>query len=339
MPSVENTPSRRMPNRLLPTIPADGLAHAAAAAAIAADERVDGEFVGFTGRVFTQTCLPYRNPLLQNPGLRAWERRNGSMLLAVEPARIPRPDGTAEYRMPFGKYPRLILPWLTTQIVLRQSDREQDGTLPIEFSASLPKFLADLGQQWGGRKGQLLVEQVPALFGARISISQTARTGRGQGIRDAEYRLSDGYQLWWDNDGDLSGDGLWSNTVVLSARFVQDILDTPIPIDLRAVSLMAAYGPMAMDILTWMNYRLPAAKRTTLITWEQLHAQFGAQYNRLRDFKAQFVSKLPAVHTVYPAARFDVESIGLRVHPSPPAVARRALVGHPARRVQNASGR
>lgn len=326
MSSVEKKTPSRSASPLLPTIPSDRLAHADYAAAIGEDEAIDAGYLGFTGRVFTQTCLPYRDPMASDPNLRAWERRNGSMNLAVEPARITDPaTGKATYQMPFGKYPRLILPWLTTQIVRKQSDREADGRLELEFSASLPKFLQDLGQAWGGRQGKLVMDQVPRLFGARISVTETAQAEGARGVRTSEFTIARGYQLWWDSAGNLAADGLWGNSVVLSPEFVQDILDTPIPVDLRSVVLMSKYGPMAMDILAWLNYRLPSAKRPSLVTWAQLHAQFGAQYDRLRDFKAAFVSKLPAVHTVYRDARFTVEDAGLRIYPSPPAVQRSAV--------------
>ena len=327
MPSVSKNTSRTSTSPLLPLIPAGRIASLNAAAQLGDEDAGEAGYRGYMGRVFTQTCLPYRDPMASDPHLRAWERRNGGMTLAVEPARITAPDGSVAYKMPFGKYPRLILPWLTTQIVRNQQDREADGSMPIEFSASLPRFLTDLGQAWGGKKGQLIMDQVPRLFGARISVTETARTDDGAGVREAEYQIASGYQLWWNNAGDMAADGLWGNTVVLSSAFVADVLETPIPVDLRAVALMAAHGPMAMDILTWMNYRLPAAKRSSLVTWAQLHAQFGAQYDRLRAFKAQFISKLPAVHTVYPDANFDVEDAGLRVRQSPPAVRRRALDG------------
>jgi hypothetical protein len=327
MTSIErNSKSQNEPRPIFPTIPADRLAQAGIVADISNEDAGESGYRGYTGRVFAQTCLPYRDPMVANPNLRAWERRNGSMLLAVEPARVVGPDGTATYGMPFGKYPRLILPWLTTQIVRNQSDREADGRLTINFSSSLPRFLESLGQSWGGRQGKLVMEQVPRLFGARISVAETGQTSAGQGVRTADFQIAKGYQLWWDNHNRLS-EGLWGNEVVLSPEFVNDILETPIPIDLRSVALMAAHGPMAMDILTWMNYRLPAAKqhRGSLVTWEQLHGQFGGQYDRLRDFKAQFIKRLPAVQSVYREAKFEVEQAGLRVFPSPPAVQRRSV--------------
>lgn len=327
MSSVEKIESEqeRKDRRGIPGAPSNFRDQASAIADLEGD--VPEIFKGYVSRVFTQTCLPYRDPMANNPNLRAWERRNGDMLLAVEPARIVSPNGAVTYEMPFGKYPRLILPWLTTQIVLQQGNREKDGSLPVEFSASLPKFMRELGQEWGGRQGKLVLSQVPRLFGARISVTETTKTAQGSGMRTADFQIAKGYQLWWDNDGALSAQGLWGNTVVFSPDFVADILETEIPVDLRAVALMAKHGPMAMDILTWMNYRLPRASShpKAPVTWDQLHNQFGAQYAQVRQFKAQFLSKLPAVAAVYREARFEVEETGLRIYKSPPMVQRKAL--------------
>lgn len=327
MSSVDKpNPRRERRSGLLPTVPRDRLAQANYAAEIQSEDASEAGYLGFTARVFAMTCLPYRDPLVANPALPAWTRRNGNMLLSVEPALTVDPDtGEQTRRMPFGKYPRLVLPWLTTQIVRNQAERDSDGTMQIDFTASLPKFLADLGATWGGKSGKLLIEQVPRLLGARISVTELGSTGGGQGVRSSGFQVADGYELWWGNDEHLSNDGLWGNTVTLSSRFVQDVLDAPIPIDLRSVALMAKHGPMAMDMLSWLNYRLPAAKRPSTVTWDQLHMQFGAQYDRLRDFKAAFVGKLPAVRTVYPDARFEVEDGGLRLFPSPPAIQRKSI--------------
>ncbi|MBW8764536.1 MAG: hypothetical protein JF592_18480 [Microbacterium sp.] len=329
MSSVEKTGSEqeRRDRRTIPAAPTSFRDQASAIADLDGD--VPEIFKGYVSRVFTQTCLPYRDPMASNPNLRAWERRNGDMLLAVEPARIVTPEGVVKYEMPFGKYPRLVLPWLTTQIVLQQGNREADGSLPVEFSASLPKFMAELGQDWGGRKGKLVLEQLPRLFGARISVTETTKTAQGSGMRTSDFQIAKNYQLWWDNEGSLSAEGLWGNTVVFAPDFVSDLLETPITIDLRAIALMAKHGPIAMDILTWLNYRLPRASTNPKapVTWDQINNQFGAQYAQTRQFKAQFLSKLPAVTAVYRDARFDVEENGLRLYKSAPMVQRKALGG------------
>ena len=48
-----------------------------------------------------------------------------------------------------------------------------------------------------------------------------------------------------------------------------------------------------------------------LIPWEALQTQFGADYERLRDFKRKFLAHLADVLYVYPAARLSAGDGGL----------------------------
>lgn len=61
-------------------------------------------------------------------------------------------------------------------------------------------------------------------------------------------------------------------------------------------------------------------KKSTLITWQRLAQQFGADYTRTRDFKAQFLKQLRPVTVVYHEAKIQVADGGLLLWPSPPPV-------------------
>ena len=74
---------------------------------------------------------------------------------------------------------------------------------------------------------------------------------------------------------------------------------------------------MAMDIYSWLSYRLFSAKKPSLIPWETLAAQFGNQTKETWKFKQQFTSKLKIVKIVYRSARFSVQDRGLLIFPSP----------------------
>jgi hypothetical protein len=63
--------------------------------------------------------------------------------------------------------------------------------------------------------------------------------------------------------------------------------------------------------------------KPTVIPWEALQMQFGAECTRTRDFKAAFIGHLKAVCMVYPEARLDVLEHGLKLTPSPTHVGKR----------------
>ena len=56
------------------------------------------------------------------------------------------------------------------------------------------------------------------------------------------------------------------------------------------------------------------------LSWGNLHEQFGGEYGERRDFKRTMKQALSAALAVYPAAKVDSETGGIRLRPSPPPV-------------------
>ena len=126
--------------------------------------------IGFCSRIFTQLSLPYRDP--GTSGAITWVRQNGPMRLQLNPLLDIDDSGQPVPAFPYGKYPRLILPWLSTQVVLREADLESDGSLTIELGDSMRDFLKLLDLPYGGKSGRLMREQARRLFGADILFSE-----------------------------------------------------------------------------------------------------------------------------------------------------------------------
>ena len=109
--------------------------------------------------------------------------------------------------------------------------------------------------------------------------------------------------------------------MTLTQRFYDEVTEYPIPVDLRVLKALKR-SPMALDIYCWLTHRMSYLKRPTVIPWEGLQAQFGADYRLTRQFKAAFLKHLAAVHVVYPEAKVDPVDAGLELRPSKPHVAR-----------------
>lgn len=282
--------------------------------------------IGFCSRIFTQLSLPYRDP--GTNGAITWVRQNGPMRLQLNPLLDIDADGQAIPAFPYGKYPRLILPWLSTQVVRREAELESDGSLTIELGDSMRDFLKLLNLPYGGKSGRLMREQARRLFGADILFSED----RGRSLlgdkRQRLYRMpvTQSYELWWDYDETEGQQALWGNRVCLSNAFVQSVLTAKIPTDMRALKLLSERGgALAMDIYLWLSYRLFVARRPTLVPWEALQAQFGSQTVSKRKFKQSFNSKLVLILLVYPEAAFDETDKGLILYPSPSPLGRKRL--------------
>ncbi len=67
------------------------------------------------------------------------------------------------------------------------------------------------------------------------------------------------------------------------------------------------------------------------MSWSAIHAQFGAGFKAVRQMRPAFIDALNLAIAVYPGAHVDIESNGLALYPSAPAVpkaeARRLGIG------------
>jgi hypothetical protein len=169
----------------------------------------------------------------------------------------------------------------------------------------------------GGRWGTIgrLREQMKRLFSSTVAYTyDLAAAGEWH---DRGFRLAEQAHLWWDPARPCQI-ASWKSTVELSQGFFNNVVDGPVPIDLRAVR--ALRSPMALDIYTWLTHRMSYLRRPTRVPWEALELQFGAQYGRPRDFRAAFVRHARTVLTLYPAARLESRPTGVLLKPSRPHI-------------------
>ena len=96
-------------------------------------------------------------------------------------------------------------------------------------------------------------------------------------------------------------------------------------LDLRALKALKG-SPLALDIYSWLTYRMSYLRKPCLIPWEALQTQFGADYGRLRDFKRKFLGHLADVLQIYPAARLSEQPPGLSLRPSPTHLPRNSTI-------------
>ena len=256
--------------------------------------------LGFMARAMVQATLPHR-AVAGNE----FERRNGNFTLTLQaPSKIG---------LPYGSVPRLLLAWVTTEAVKTKS-RE------LELGDSMSAFMAELGMTpTGGANGSItrLKNQTRRLFAATVTASYEDE----KQVADIGYRLADRSVLWWHSK-DPDQAGLWKSSVTLSEHFFNEVIDRPVPIDMRAIKALKQ-SPMALDIYTWLTYRTSYLKRPTVIPWASLAMQFGSDYSRLRDFKQAFIGELKKVSLVYGQVQVDASELGLTVKPSLTHITRR----------------
>jgi hypothetical protein len=267
----------------------------------------DAGAIGFIAKFLVQTTLPHR----RQPGSQ-YTRTDGRFTL-----RITDVGGAG---LPYGSYPRLILIWMTSEAI-RTSSRE------LELGTSLSRFMAELGlQATGGHWGTIprFRDQMQRLIGAAIS-TRWGQDGNGQYLATGEnLLLADRFQLWWTPQTlPAARPAIFS--ITLSADFFEQLVASPVPLDLRAVRVLKQ-SPLALDLYAWATRRVSYLERPTLISWEALRRSFGTGYadtpqGRVK-FRARVLDALGRVCRVYSSLRLEIEDDGVLLLPSAPHIPR-----------------
>lgn len=262
--------------------------------AIGDEDAREAGALGFMARAMVQATLPH-----SKVDGSEFVRRNGNFSLTLQ---APSAIG-----LPYGSVPRLLLAWLTTEAVKTKS-RE------LELGDSMAAFMGELGMSpTGGTRGDItrLKNQTRRLFNSTV----TASYEDADKAADMGYRLTDKSILWWHSK-DPEQAGLWKSTVTLSEQFFNEVVDRPVPIDMRAIKALKR-SPMALDIYNWLTYRMSYLKRPTVIPWAGVSMMLGSNYKEPRDFKKAFLYELRKVLVVYPQVKAESLDDGLLIRPSP----------------------
>ena len=272
----------------------------------------DAGTIGYTSPLFILATMPHAEPKgSDGKKVSDFTRINGDYRLTLQ--------GDPDIGVPYGVMPRLILVWLISEAVRTKSKE-------ISLGNSLSAFMRGLEiEPRTGRNGNVkkIRDQLSRLFSCRITCK-----GYKAGEKHKNENLGDFYQispvhkafLWW-NPKNIMDAGLFESSVVLSEEFFQEIIKTPVPLDMRALKALKG-SSMALDIYSWLTYSMYSLNQQTLASWAKLYTQFGADYRRIEDFKVNFKKHLADVLLVYDAVKIMPQKEGLTLLPSPTHVSK-----------------
>jgi hypothetical protein len=255
--------------------------------------------MGYMTRMLVQATLPHKDPRL--PLGQLYSRNTGKLLMTVAPT-------SPKHGIPYGSIPRLIIAWLCTEVVLNKDRILLDRTISLGNTQS--DFLKKLQMHNNGNDIRRFKDQCLRLFKSVISVEYTAD---GHGDLSKRLLISDQSDVFW-HPIKANQRSLWESSLELSEGFCKEVIDAPVPIDMRVYHSLRK-SPMSMDIYAWLTYRMFVLRRSgkpfILIPWMGLKAQIGAGYGNdrqgLYDFKANFIERLREVLAFYPAARDAVQ--------------------------------
>ena len=267
------------------------------ALAIEAEAAKEAGALGYMARALTQATMPHRRVAGSE-----FRRTNGVFTLVM--------FAPSDVGLPYGSIPRLMIAWMTTEAV-------RTKTPELTLGPTLSGFMGELDLvPTGGRWGSItrLRNQMTRLLSSAISCTyEDDHRRRGLNLQVAEE-----YDLWW-NPKTPSQATLWQSVVVLGRRFFEEVIQNPIPVDMRALKVLKS-SSMALDLYCWLTYRMSYLKRPTEIPWIALQMQFGTGYpnnhHGRHDFKRALLKQLKSVLIVYPTARVSEGEKGLILKPS-----------------------
>lgn len=290
----------------------------------------------FQHSVLCQTFFPYKNPGETD----YWEREQGKATLSVQALKQKNPitGEVITLGIPYGAKVRLMMALINTEIVRKQSPI-------IEVANSMTSFIKnDLKLDPNGRTIRQVKEQLSRLAASIVSVSfADIETGQVQRV---DNKIVKGYDLWFPKSPDQKT--FWTSQIHVTDDYTKSLLEHAVPLDMRAIAALSN-NPMALDIYTWLSYRLHRIPRNKpiFIPWggekNSLYAQFGFGYGLVRTFRKKFLANLKQVKLVYPDAKIDIEThpvngrpLGIRLYNSPTAIGQKMILTPQLKRLKEA---
>lgn len=267
----------------------------------------------FIGREFVQVNLPH-----QDQGEKSlWVRKNGDLTMAVQAGVDGETGGLLG--LPFGTIPRLLLYWITTEAV-----RTESRTLHI--GDSLNDFVRKVGLNpatGGGKRGDSarLKEQCRRLFRARFTYTRTISQPGRVGESYVDLQIAPRGELLW-TPPEHGSQPLFGSRIELGDLFFESIMESQIPIDLRAVKILKK-SPLALDLYSFLSYRAFLSwknQREVIIPWRSLHQQVGSNYSCVKNFRKYAKDAITKIQIVYPALQIEYLPGRLKLEISEPVV-------------------
>lgn len=258
--------------------------------------------LGCMTRILAQATLPHTDPTLP-PGT-IYSRTTGQLTLNIAPT-------SRKYGIPFGTIPRILVAWICTE-ALRTGERT------LNLGKSQREFLEKIQLHSNGRDIARMREQCMRLFRCVVSVEYENDEGEGW----KHLPITNSGTIFWHKSPDVQS--LWNSELELTQEFFDEVIAHPVPLDLRVYHSLSK-SPLAMDIYTWLTYRMfvlsATGQRAARVPWLGLKAQIGTNIadtpQGLRLFKSRFKQRLKEVLLFYPEAHSHITDEGTHLKLTP----------------------
>lgn len=263
---------------------------------------LDAGEINYITQLLAMVNLPYKKPETNQ-----FQRKNGNLTVTF--------TNFAGGDLPYGRYPRLIIIWLITQVVIKK-ERE------VDLGASLHQFMKEFGLSTDGRTMRNFKKQAHDLFNTIISVSRKIETETQIGYERKSINITNNEIALWDKKTNKDQIELFTLKLKLTDEFYKDIIATALPVDNRAV--IALKKPFSLDLYIFLTSRVYSIKKDTYISLQQLHDQLGSSYANskegLSNFQRDLKKSLTEISMLWQELDYTLVSGRLLIRPCKPHV-------------------
>ena len=263
----------------------------------------------FLHAVLCQVSLP-RNPSKE----RTFVRTSGNVSVQIRAGDYFDGIKWMPQALPSGTRPRLVLIHACSEAVRTKSPH-------IEIGESVSDFLRQLKIDTDGRTMKYFRREMMALSVCEMTFAWR----NGSELVQTKAPPIKKFHAWMVDDGHQRC--MWPGQMKLDREFFETLIEHAVPLDPRAIGALKG-SSLALDTYTWLAHRLCRIKtpKGVMVSWHNLHDQFGQEYGSVKKFKQSFLHALRQAHTVYKDAKLKQVRGGLMLYASAPPIARKSVV-------------
>ncbi len=257
-----------------------------------------GSELSFVHAGFTQVSLPRTKC-----ASREYFHRIGDTWVRLTAGSISIDGAETRCDLPYGALARLALARINTHVV-------RTGSREVPIASSAASWLRTLGKSES--KGHLdrARKTLGDLSACHLTLGRGNRTTKESIVRSVNgwAQGPDGRQ--------------WPTAIEVTRDYFEDLKNHAVPLDFRALQVLAG-SSLALDIYTWLSYRLHRVTTPTRISWAAIEAQFAAAEDGVEEWRGSwrraFRRQLHAVQAVYAGEAVTTDSFGVVIkHCKPP---------------------
>ena len=236
--------------------------------------------------------------------------------------------------VPFGRYVRYIMAYITTQAFKRAKDLQAGIIASEEEARTIPlgntfnDFLRAIGinekRHLDSRTIKLVKEQLERISALTIDVRKRFNTNEMK-IQAKTLKVFSEIDWYYSHKQHIEQGQLFEPYIKLDLEFFHEIAQSGVPFDLNILKELSS--PVAMDVYLWATYSVVTQSQYGGVraSWEQLKEIYGQQYANtpegMRNFRKKFKNVLVQVSARWDSFTYQITNDGIYLPPQAPSIA------------------